>query len=52
MLQHYLPYPLVTNQIEISLSKIDSLFNGDLDTLMEFNASPMAWSPLGGGKIP
>ena len=50
MLQHYLPYPIVTNQIEISLSKIDSLFNGDLDTLMEFNASPMAWSPLGGGK--
>ncbi|CAN5433368.1 aldo/keto reductase [soil metagenome] len=50
MLQHYLPFPLVTNQIEISLSKIDSLFNGDLDTLMEFNVSAMAWSPLGGGK--
>ncbi len=50
MLQHHLPYPLVTNQIEISLSKIDSLFNGDLDLLMEFNASAMAWSPLGGGK--
>ncbi len=50
MLQHYISYPLVTNQIEISLNKIDSLFNGDLDTLMEFNASAMAWSPLGGGK--
>lgn len=50
MLQHHLPFPLVTNQIEISLSRIDSLFNGDLDMLMEFNASPMAWSPLGGGK--
>jgi predicted oxidoreductase len=50
MLQHYLPFPLVTNQIEISLARTESLFNGDLDTLMEFNASPMAWSPLGGGK--
>ncbi len=50
MLQHHLPFPLVTNQIEISLARIEPLFNGDLDTLMEFNASPMAWSPLGGGK--
>lgn len=50
MLQSWLPFPLVTNQIEISLSRIDSLFNGDLDTMMEFRAHPMAWSPLGGGK--
>ena len=50
MLQHHLSFPLVTNQIEISLSRIDSLFNGDLDILMEFDVSPMAWSPLGGGK--
>ncbi len=52
MLQHYLPFPIVTNQIEISLSHTASLFNGDLDVLMEFNASPMAWSPLGGGNLP
>jgi predicted oxidoreductase len=50
MLQSWLPFPLVTNQIEISLSRIDPLFNGDLDTLLEFRAHPMAWSPLGGGK--
>ncbi len=50
MLQSYLSFPLVTNQIEISLSRTESLFNGDLDTLMEFRACPMAWSPLGGGK--
>lgn len=50
MLQHYLPFPLVTNQIEISLSRIEPLFNDDLDTVVEFGASPMAWSPLGGGK--
>ncbi len=51
MLQHFLPFPLVTNQIEISLSRIDPLFNGDLDLLMKNGASAMAWSPLGGGKL-
>lgn len=51
MLQHYLDFPLVTNQIEISLAKIDSFFNGDLDVLQEHEASAMAWSPLGGGKL-
>lgn len=50
MLQSYLPFPLVTNQIEISLSRLDPLFNGELDVLMELRVSPMAWSPLGGGK--
>ena len=50
MLHRHLPFPLVTNQLEVSLSKRESLFNGDLDTLMEFDASPMAWSPLSGGK--
>ncbi len=51
MLQQFLPVPLVTNQIEISLSRIDPLFNGDLDLLMKHQASAMAWSPLGGGKL-
>jgi predicted oxidoreductase len=51
MLQQFLPFPLVTNQIEISLSKIEPLFNGDLDLLMKHEASAMAWSPLGGGKL-
>lgn len=51
MLQSYLPMPLVTNQIEISLSRTEPLFNGDLDLLMEEKCSAMAWSPLGGGKL-
>jgi predicted oxidoreductase len=51
MLNHYLSFPLVTNQIEISLSRVEPFFNGDLDVLMEHNASAMAWSPLGGGKL-
>ncbi len=51
MLQHYLDFPLVTNQIEMSLSRVESFFNGDLDVLLEHEASAMAWSPLGGGKL-
>lgn len=44
-------FPLVTNQIELSLIKHDSLFNGEVDTLIKHKVSPMAWSPLGGGKF-
>lgn len=50
VLQQALDFPLVTNQIEISLSRVDPLFNGDLDNLMLHRARAMAWSPLGGGK--
>jgi predicted oxidoreductase len=50
MLQSYLSFPLVTNQIELSLFKNQSLFDGIVDTMMKHRMSPMAWSPLGGGK--
>ena len=50
MLQSYLPFPIVTNQIELSLFKNQSLFDGTVDPLMKNRISPMAWSPLGGGK--
>ncbi|HLZ16018.1 MAG TPA: aldo/keto reductase, partial [Cyclobacteriaceae bacterium] len=43
MLQKHLPFPLVTNQIEISLSRLDPFFNGDLDLMLELGASAMAW---------
>lgn len=51
MLQSYLSFPLVTNQIELSLFKHDPFFNGTTDTLMKHNVKPLAWSPLGGGKF-
>lgn len=51
MLQSFLSFPLITNQIEISLSRLDPLFNGDLDLLMQLKTSAMAWSPLSGGKL-
>jgi predicted oxidoreductase len=51
MLQSYLPFPLVTNQLEISISRHESLFDGNLDFLMKQRVCPMAWSPLGGGEL-
>lgn len=51
MLQSYLPFPLVTNQIELSLLKHEPFFNGITDTLMKYKVKPLAWSPLGGGKF-
>ncbi|HZX72786.1 MAG TPA: aldo/keto reductase [Cyclobacteriaceae bacterium] len=51
MLQSYLPFPLVTNQIELSLFYNQPLFDGSMDNLMRHKARAMAWSPLGGGKF-
>lgn len=50
MLQSYLPFPLVTNQIEWSLYHHAPLTDGSLDYLIQNKVKPMAWSPLGGGK--
>ncbi|MBL0741942.1 aldo/keto reductase [Chryseolinea lacunae] len=51
MLQSYLPFPLVTNQLEISITHHAPLFDGNVDVLMKHRVAPMAWSPLGGGKL-
>jgi predicted oxidoreductase len=51
MLQSYLTMPLVTNQIELSVSCTTPLFDGTVDVLMKHRVSPMAWSPLGGGDL-
>ncbi len=50
MLQTYLPMPLVTNQLEVSLFKPEVFFNGVADTMMKHQTGIMAWSPLGSGK--
>jgi predicted oxidoreductase len=51
MLSSYLEFPLITNQIEISVMNLDSFVNGSIDHLLERGIPPMAWSPLAGGKI-
>lgn len=51
LLQSRMKNPLVTNQIEVSLKKLDALVNGDLDYLYQQKIRPMSWSPLGGGSL-
>jgi len=51
LLQSAMKNPLVTNQIEISVTENSALTNGDLAFLQERSKVPMAWSPLAGGAL-
>lgn len=50
-LQHFLGHRLVTTQPEISPLRIDCFENGELDQAMMMGLVPLAWSPLGGGRL-
>lgn len=50
-LQQACPFPLVANQIEISLAQRAAFEDGTLDQCLAGNIVPMAWSPLGGGQL-
>jgi predicted oxidoreductase len=50
-LQSRLSVPLVTNQIELSLFRMDSMTDGTLQQCERHRVRPMAWSPLGGGRL-
>lgn len=51
MLQSYLDFKLVTNQIEISAYQLENIDDGTLNFCLERRIAPMAWSPLAGGEI-
>ncbi len=51
LLQASMKTPLVTNQIELSLMAHEGFTNGDVAYLQERGIPPMAWSPLGGGRL-
>ncbi|MDO7486977.1 aldo/keto reductase family oxidoreductase [Peribacillus frigoritolerans] len=51
MLQSYLEYPLVTNQLELSAYNLENFEDGTLNLCQEKGVAPMAWSPLAGGSI-
>ena len=40
-------FPLITNQIEVSINKTDAFYDGTLDQMMKNNLKPMAYSVLG-----
>lgn len=50
-LNHFLGHKLVTTQPEISPLRIECFENGELDQAMMLGLTPMAWSPLGGGRL-
>jgi predicted oxidoreductase len=51
LLQSRLDFPLVTNQIEMSVLYLDPLHDGTLDHLQQLRVPPMAWSPVAGGRL-
>lgn len=51
LLQKSCPMPLVANQIEIHPARLDPFHDGSLDQCLAETISPMAWSPLGGGRL-
>ena len=51
LLQSAMKTPLITNQIELSLTAHAGFTNGDVAYLQERGVPIMAWSPLGGGTL-
>lgn len=50
-LAKFLDNKLASTQPEISPLRITCFENGELDQAMAFGLTPMAWSPLGGGRL-
>ncbi len=50
-LNQFLGAKLVATQPEISPLRIDAFENGELDQAMMLGLTPLAWSPLGGGRL-
>lgn len=50
-LQAHLPFPLATHQPEFSPWAPEALRDGVLDLCMETGMTPLAWSPLAGGRL-
>ena len=50
-LQSGLSAPIVVNQVEIHLGRLDCFSDGTLDQCIEKKITPLSWSPLGGGWL-
>lgn len=44
-------HPLAAHQVEFSPLQLDALHDGTLDQCIALGLRPMAWSPLGGGRL-
>ena len=50
-LRAHLSFGLVSNQPELSAAHLDPLRDGTLDACMREGITPLAWSPLAGGRL-
>lgn len=50
-LQKFCPMPLACHQFEISLGHLEVFHDGTLEQCMIERVTPLAWSPLGGGRL-
>lgn len=50
-LQSAMSHPLIVNQVEIHLGRLDCFYDGTLDQCLERKITPLAWSPLAGGWL-
>jgi predicted oxidoreductase len=51
LLASRLPFGLVTNQLQFSILHTAPLYDGTFDQCLRLRLSPMAWSPLDGGRL-
>jgi len=51
LLSRFLGRAPVTNQVEVSLLRMDAIYDGTLDQCQAADVHPTAWSPLGGGRL-
>ncbi len=49
--QRALPFPLVSNQVQINLLQLETFGDGTLDQCLEKKMTPLAWSPLAQGRL-
>lgn len=51
LLNSRMDQPLVTNQVEFSLLRMDPIYDGTADQCQKARIKPMAWSPLAKGAL-
>lgn len=51
LLQRACPMRLITHQVEMSLARLDVFEDGTIEQCMAEKMTPLAWSPLAGGRL-
>lgn len=51
LLQRACPFRLIVHQVELSLARLDCFEDGTIEQCLGEKITPLAWSPLGGGRL-